>query len=250
MTNPIHKILDRKWFYKFELPNGEVTESYLPDDAQLVHTTRLEMMDSVLNPRFEGRWKDIKAVDIASHEGYFSCHLAKKGTKVLGLEARQEHVDDANEIAFGMGLADKFYSRVQDVHEIDTKSVGTFDIVLMLGLIYHLENPVGAIRKAHALCNDVCLIETQVAPNLSGQLDWGNYTFVKPMMGSFAIIDETEETHGPEMSTTGICLAPSIEALMWIMRKVGFKKVEMIEPQDHFYEQHRFKKRVMIAGYV
>ena len=62
----------------------------------------------------------------------------------------------------------------------------------MLGLIYHLENPVGAIRKAHALCKDVCLIETQVAPNLSGQLDWGNYTFVKPMMGSFAIIDETE----------------------------------------------------------
>ena len=250
MSNSIHKILDRKWFYKFELPNGEVTESYLPDEAQRVHTTRLEMMDSILNPRFEGKWDKIKAVDIASHEGFFSCHLAKKGTNVLGLEARKEHVDDANEMAFGMGLADKFYSRVQDVHTIDEKATGTFDIVLMLGLIYHLENPVGAIRKAHALCKDVCLIETQVAPNLSGQLDWGNYTFVKPMMGSFAIIDETEETHGPEMSTTGICLAPSIEALMWIMRKVGFKDVKMIEPEDHFYEQHRFKKRVMIAGYV
>jgi tRNA (mo5U34)-methyltransferase len=250
MSNSIHKILDRKWFYKFELPNGKVTESYLPDEAQRVHTTRLEMMDSILNPRFEGRWGEIKAVDIASHEGFFSCHLAKKGTNVLGLEAREEHVDDANEMAFGMGLADKFYSKVQDVHTIDEKATGTFDIVLMLGLIYHLENPVGAIRKAHALCKDVCLIETQVAPNLSGQLDWGNYTFVKPMMGSFAIIDETEETHGPEMSTTGICLAPSIEALMWIMRKVGFKDVKMIEPEEHFYEQHRFKKRVMIAGYV
>ncbi|HHL30940.1 MAG TPA: hypothetical protein ENJ41_00040 [Oceanospirillales bacterium] len=147
-------------------------------------------------------------------------------------------------------MADKFYSKVQDVHDIDESTTGQFDIVLMLGLIYHLENPIGAIRKAHALCKNVCLIETQVAPNLSGQLDWGNYTFVKPMMGSFAIIDETEETHGPEMSTTGICLAPSIEALMWIMRKVGFKEVKLIEPQDHHYEQHRFKKRVMVAGYV
>ncbi len=250
MTDTLEKITNRKWFYQFELPNGQETQSYLPDDAQLVHTTRLEMMDSVLNPRFENRWADITAVDLASHEGYFACHLAKKGTKVLGLEARQEHVDDANLISYGMGLSDKFHSRVQDVHEIDTKKEGQFDIVLMLGLIYHLENPVGAIRKAHALCKDVCLIETQVAPNLSGQLDWGNYTFVKPMMGSFAIIDETEETHGPEMSTTGICLAPSIEALMWIMRKVGFKEVKLIEPQEHYYEQHRFKKRVMIAGFV
>ncbi len=250
MTDALQKILERKWFYQFELPNGEKTQSYLPDDAQLVHTTRLEMMDSVLNPRFEGRWNELTAVDLASHEGYFACHLAKKGTKVTGLEARQEHVNDANQISFGMGLSDKFQSYVQDVHEIDEATTGTFDIVLMLGLIYHLENPVGAIRKARALCKDVCLIETQVAPNLSGQLDWGNYTFVKPMMGSFAIIDETQETHGPEMSTTGICLAPSIEALIWIMQKVGFKDVKLIEPQEHFYEQHRFKKRVMIAGYV
>ena len=250
MSDTIEKITNRKWFYQFELPNGQKTQSYLPDDAQLVHTTRLEMMDSVLNPRFENRWADITAVDLASHEGYFACHLAKKGTKVLGLEARQEHVDDANLISYGMGLSDKFHSRVQDVHEIDCDKEGQFDIVLMLGLIYHLENPVGAIRKAHALCKDVCLIETQVAPNLSGQLDWGNYTFVKPMMGSFAIIDETEETHGPEMSTTGICLAPSIEALIWIMRKVGFKEVKLIEPQEHYYEEHRFKKRVMIAGFI
>ena len=250
MTDTLQQILNRKWFYQFQLPNGEKTQSYLPDDAQAVHTTRLEMMDSILNPRFEGKWDGLTAVDLASHEGYFACHIANKGVNVTGLEARQEHVDDANLIANGMNLADKFHSRVQDVHEIDEQATGTFDIVLMLGLIYHLENPVGAIRKARALCKDVCLIETQVAPNLSGQLDWGNYTFVKPMMGSFAIIDETEETHGPEMSTTGICLAPSIEALMWIMRKVGFKDVKLIEPQEHHYEQHRFKKRVMVAGYV
>jgi len=208
------------------------------------------MIDSILNPKFDGKWDQINAVDLASHEGFFSCHLARKGVKVTGLEARQEHVDDANLMAKGMGLSDKFHSEIQDVHTIDTQSRGQFDIVLMLGLIYHLENPIGAIRQAHAMCKDVCLIETQVAPNLSGQLDWGNYTFVKPMMGSFAIIDETEETHGPEMSTTGICLAPSIEALMWIMRKVGFKEVQLIEPQEHHYEQHRFKKRVTVAGFV
>ena len=48
MSDTLKQILDRKWFYEFELPNGKKTKSYLPDDAQLVHTTRLEMMDSIL----------------------------------------------------------------------------------------------------------------------------------------------------------------------------------------------------------
>lgn len=250
MNNTIEKILAKQWFYQFKLPGGKTTECYLPTEAQAVHDTRIAMIDSILEPSYENKWDESTAVDLACHEGYFACHLASKGATVTGLEARQDHVDDANLIAEGMQLNDKFHARRVDIHDVMPEKYGRFDIVLMLGLIYHLENPVGAIRAAHALTKDVCLIETQVAPNLSGQLDWGNYQFVKPMMGSFALIDETHETHGPEMSTTGICLAPSIEGLMWIMQAVGFKQVELIKPPENAYEQHRFKKRVMVAGYV
>jgi len=250
MSNVIEQITAKKWFYEFQLPDGQATESYLPAEALAVHSTRIAMMDSVLHPMYDGQWDQATAVDLACHEGYFACHLAQKGTRVTGLEARQEHVDDANLIAEGMQLQDLFHAKRVDVHDVMPEKYGRFEIVLMLGLIYHLENPVGAIRTAHSLTKEVCLIETQVAPNMSGQLDWGNYQFVKPMKGSFAIIDETEETHGPEMSTTGICLAPSIEALMWIMQAVGFKRVELVQPPDDAYEQHRFMKRVMVAGYV
>jgi len=47
---------------------------------------------------------------------------------------------------------------------------------------------------------------------MSGVVDWGAYTFQRHMVGAFGIIDETEETHAPEASTPGICLAPHIEA--------------------------------------
>jgi len=87
-------------------------------------------------------------------------------------------------------------------------------------------------------------------PNLSGNVDWGSYRFVKPLKGSFGIIDETEETHGPEMSTLGICLAPSVDALLWIMEKVGFKDVAVVPPPEDAYEQLRFGKRVMVMGRV
>ncbi len=96
----------------------------------------------------------------------------------------------------------------------------------MMGLLYHLENPVGALRTCRALCRKLCLIETQIVPGMSGWVDYGGYQYVRPLKGSFGIIDETGDTHGPEASITGICLVPSLEALLWILEKVGFSQVQ------------------------
>jgi hypothetical protein len=73
---------------------------------------------------------------------------------------------------------------------------------------------------------------------------------VRPLKGSFGIIDETDDTHGPEASTTGICLVPSVEALLWIMRKIGFARVDVLPPPPDAYEQLLHGKRVMVAGYL
>ena len=51
------------------------------------------------------------------------------------------------------------------------------------------------------------------------------------------------------MSVTGIRLCPSLGALMWIMKKVGFARVKLIDPPANGYEQRRFGKRAVVAGY-
>mgnify|MGYP003404220295 FL=1 len=109
---------------------------------------------------------------------------------------------------------------------------------------------MGALRVARSLTRGVCLIETQVAPGLAGWIDYGHHSFVKPVMGSFAIVDETDETHGPETSTTGICLVPSLDALLWILRKVGFARAEVLPVPGGGYEQLAHHKRVMVAAYA
>ena len=81
-------------------------------------------------------------------------------------------------------------------------------------------------------------------------VDYGSYKFVRALQGSFGIIDEIDDTHGPEASTTGICLVPSTEALCWIMRKIGFSRVEVLPVPADGYEQLLHGKRVMVAGYV
>ena len=85
---------------------------------------------------------------------------------------------------------------------------------------------------------------------MSGFVDYGSYQYVKPLKGSFGIVDETDETHGPEASITGICLVPSLEALAWILLKVGFSQVDVLEPPEDAYEQLKHGKRVMVAAQV
>jgi tRNA (mo5U34)-methyltransferase len=74
---------------------------------------------------------------------------------------------------------------LSDVHALNANALGTFEVVLCLGLIYHLENPIGALRKAHALCKNVCIIETQIAPGQTGMVDYGHHTFIKNIEASF-----------------------------------------------------------------
>jgi SAM-dependent methyltransferase len=242
--------LAKTWFYRFRLPDGQITRSYDDGALDAIHETRLQMMDSALARACPQGLSDLTAVDLACHQGFFSTELARRGCReVLAVDARVEHVADAGLIARAMGLAQ--IRPVQcDVHEVAAAGLGQHDIVLCFGLIYHLEDPVGALRAARSLCKGVCLVETQVVPNLSGPVDWGAYRFVKPLKGVFGIVDETYETHGPEMSVTGICLAPSVEGLLWVMEKVGFREVQLIAPPEGAYEQHRYGKRVMAMGFV
>jgi tRNA (mo5U34)-methyltransferase len=244
------KALSRPWFYPFRLPSGRTTPSYDGGWLDGIHHTRSTMLDRVLDETFKGKESGATAIDIACHQGWFSCQLAQRGfSKVIGVDARPEHIADAKLIRDTLGLGN-IELRQSDVHAIDTAAWGQFDLCLVLGLIYHLENPIGALRVARALTRKVCLVETQVVPNMSGMVDYGSYQFVRPLKGSFGIIDEIDDTHGPEASTTGICLVPSTEALIWIMRKVGFARVELLAPPADAYEQLKHGKRVMVAGYV
>jgi len=244
------KVLGKTWFYPFRLPSGQVTTTYDGGALDAIHATRLAMLQSALRTEFGDSIAERSVIDVACHQGWFSTQLAQMGAReVLAVDARIEHVADASLIRDALNLRN-LHVQQSDVHALDPEAVGRFDIVLMLGLIYHLENPVGALRTARALTQRICLVETQVVPGLTGVVDYGSYRFVRPLKGSFGIIDETEETHGPEASTTGICLVPSLEALIWIMRKVGFRRVEILEPPQDAYEQLRYGKRVMVLGTV
>ena len=246
----MRQVHERRWFYEFDLPDGTSTASYLPPGVARIHTTRLAMLWQCLAPLVDGSWDQLSVVDVACHQGYFATQLARKGCReVVAVDARREHVADTALMAAVYGLAN-LRTVEADIATLDAAALGTFDVTLMLGLLYHVENPVGALRLARSLTRRACVIETQVTPNVTGVVDWGAYTFQRHMVGSFALIDETDETHAPEASTTGICLCPSYEALRFVLAKVGFTRVERVAPPPDAYEQLASGKRVMVIAHV
>jgi tRNA (mo5U34)-methyltransferase len=246
----LERIRAREWFYEFALPDGTRTTSHLPPGVEKIHDTRLALMEQALDAAVGADCSALTAVDLACHQGWFSMHLARRNFRsILGVDGRDEHLADARLMADVLGVR-TFQTRKLDLEEARAADVGVHDVTLMLGLLYHLENPVRVLRLARAVTRKVMLIESQVVPHMSGIVDWGSWRFQRHMVGAFGIIDETEETHASEASVHGICLAPSIETLEWLLRRVGFKRVERLMPPPDGYEQLVAHKRAMFAAHV
>jgi len=250
MSTLIEQAHSREWFYSYELPDGSSTSTYHNEEIHVIHDTRWNMLESYLGRNLGADRSGLSALDLASHQGWFAVNMARSGfSRVLGVDARQSHVDDSQLISDIYGM-DQLSFQQGDIHDQNPETLGQFDVVLMLGLLYHLENPVGALRTCRTLCKNLCIIETQIVPGMTGFVDYGSYQYVRPLKGSFGIVDEMEDTHGPEASVTGICLVPSLDALMWLLEKVGFSSATVLEPPEDAYEQLRYHKRVMVAAHI
>jgi tRNA (mo5U34)-methyltransferase len=246
-----NEVLKREWFYEFDLPDGTRTTPYVPADVASLHPARLAMATGAIERTFGEDWSDLSVLDLACHQGWFASHVARRGAgDVLAVDIRPEHLDDAKLIRDVYGL-DRLRLEQRDVLALAPGELGRFDVVLMLGLLYHVENPVGLLRTARSHASGLCLVETQLAPNLAGPIDWGSYRFVKPLVGTFGIVDESEEVAGTnrEANTVSISLFPSLEALVFLMGAVGFDRVEVLTPDDS-NEQLHSGKRAMVAGWV
>ena len=246
------RIRAQRWFYRFELPDGQVTETYAGDEALRFHADRLRMLDSALNESFPDSLSRKTALDLACHQGFYSLHLAKRGLRrVLGVDVRREHVESANLIKSVHDL-DQLEFRRGDVNESAPEDFEPADVVLLFGLIYHLEDPIRILRLARRWTRGVCLIETQIAAPLQKTITWGAGTATKEMRGYFAVIDECAEArnHNLETGVSGVCLCPSLEALLWILRTIGFRQVDVVPPHAGASEAFVKGTRLMVKASV
>jgi tRNA (mo5U34)-methyltransferase len=239
------QVLAQKWFYKFQLPSGKTTEQYVGEDVDLIHTTRRDMMLEALKPL---DLSSMTAIDFSSHQGYFSVELAKRCKRVLGLEYQEGHVASAKLISKALGLTNVSFVQ-EDLERMPKDKHEPADIVINFGLMYNLENPIAVLRRSRELTKKVLLIETQTTIlDLEGAVDSGHYANTNYMHGYFGIFAGNPQNI--DGSASDIVFYPSKGGLIWVLKRLGFQKVEVLPPPPGAYQQLASGKRIMVAAWL
>jgi tRNA (mo5U34)-methyltransferase len=177
------------WWHSIELPDGSVT----PGEKSLVDQER--EWNALRLPELTGR----TLVDIGAWDGWFSFRAEAAGAaRVVALdhfvwsldftradeywdyvhqcEARNEPYDvwgpgcrywDPASLLGKRGFdsaRDALASRVEpvvaDFMETDLRELGSFDIALFLGVLYHMRDPLGALARLRSITTELAVIET------------------------------------------------------------------------------------------
>ena len=91
--------------------------------------------------------------------GYFANLLCQEGLDVSGFDGRPENVAEAAR------RYPKIKFAVWNVEDPRLVDLGKFDFVSCFGLLYHLENPMLAIRNIAALTGKVLVMESVIVPS-------------------------------------------------------------------------------------
>ena len=238
-------VKDRVWFYEFELPDGTRTTTDIPADMSLIHTSRREKLRRVIQQHIPDAAK-LSAIDFASHEGYFSIELARHFATVCGLELRRQSIEAARLVTRALGIGNVTYLEA-DLQRMPHDDALCADLVLVYGLIYHLENPIHTLRLAAGLSRQHILIETQVFPyDVSGRIEDGHYEGQRAVHGVFGL--SADYSTAREGGSTDLALVPSLNALLFLLRSFGFQKLEVLGSDPDDYEQFRRGSRAVVYG--
>ena len=106
------------------------------------------MIEPVVRDALAAAGPQASVLDLGCNEGWFAHRALEWGAaRVVGLDVREANVRRASLIREHFGIdRERLRFEQANVLELDPAQLGTFDVVLVLGLIYHLENPVGALR--------------------------------------------------------------------------------------------------------
>jgi predicted RNA methylase len=120
----------------------------------------MQVIADVMNRPFAS----LRVLDLACLEGLYGIELARQGAEVVSIEVRQANLEKARFAKEVLGLAN--LTLVQDdVRNLSAEKYGSFDVVLCLGLLYHLDAPdvFQFLEKMSEVCRRMALIDTHVA---------------------------------------------------------------------------------------
>lgn len=136
----------RVWYHRIPL-RPEIVTPGINDPAQTLR--HLDIPDDC---------RGLRVLDLGARDGYFSFELERRGAEVVAVDYVPADQTGFATVAEILGSQVRYQQA--NIYSLDPAAIGTFDIVLFLGLLYHLPDPLRAIEIVRSLCHGQLCLET------------------------------------------------------------------------------------------
>lgn len=152
-----------KWHYQFDL-NGYKTPMVDPTHMNR-HQQRKSYFFRPLVDLLGGSLSGKRVLDLGCNAGFWSLCAVEYGCDyILGIDGRQMHIDQANLVFEVNGIDKSRYDfRCGNIFDILTEEIGSFDIVLCLGLMYHISKHIDLLELISKINKDILIIDTSLS---------------------------------------------------------------------------------------
>lgn len=222
-----------RWHYQFDL-RGEVTPIWRQDQVNR-HDQRARYFFDPLVEFFGGSLAGKRVLDLGCNAGFWALRAAQADCGfVVGVDARQTHIDQAS-LVFEVNEIppDRYEFICGDIFSLDYTRFGTFNVVLCLGLIYHISKPMELLELIARVSTDVLVIDTGLS------------------MAEGAYLELGYESNESQANGVGGSLVfyPTALAMMAMVRQFGYS-VRIVKPDFSDYTGCRDYKNGQRRAFV
>ncbi|MEX2195378.1 MAG: class I SAM-dependent methyltransferase [Thermoleophilaceae bacterium] len=108
-------------------------------------------------------FEQLRVVDLGSLEGSYAVEFASRGAAVVAVEGREANIEKVRLAKEALAL-ERLDLVQDDVRNFSRERYGAFDVVLAVGIVYHLDVPVvfEFLANIAAACTNVAIVDTEI----------------------------------------------------------------------------------------
>jgi tRNA (mo5U34)-methyltransferase len=216
------------WYYRFEFDNGVSTPVADPGTVNRHRQRRAYFFEPLLQLT-GGSLSGRRVLDLGCNAGFWSLQALEAGADfVLGVDARQMHIDQAN-LVFEAKGADAARYRFDLGNVFEHALEERFDVVLCLGLLDHVAKPVELFQLMTRVGAQIIVIDTEVSR-------------------SRASVFELDSLHDPQKVVDHrIVLIPSRDAVVDLADQFGFDTVTLAQNMTDYTGMSDYRRQRRMA---
>jgi tRNA (mo5U34)-methyltransferase len=191
------------WWHSFELPDGQTIQGVSTLSAQKMRISQFPIPEDLRGKR---------VLDVGTWDGWFAMEMERRGAEVVAVD----RWENPRFYEIHERLGSRVDYRQLSVYDLDPDQLGRFDIVLFMGVLYHLKHPLLALERVCSVAKDLVAVESFVLKDRH-----------RPGLGveehALMAFYENDE-FGGEFDNW---VAPTVPCLLGFCRTAGFARVEL-----------------------